>query len=259
MSGNIIYVKDVSVKLKDQIVLDSIGFEVESPSLIVVVGPNGAGKTTLLKTLLGIIKPFRGDVRVLGLNPFKDGVKVRRLVGYVPQKDRVSHETPLKVGDVVLMGILLRKKLLRFISEEDIEAAMKALAYLDMEDKWDSLFSELSGGQQRKVLIARALASDPMLLLLDEVFAGLDLESQRKLLSLLEMLKNKKRTIIVVEHELDPIINIADKILVLNRSICLYGEPHDVLSEDKLKPIYPCLRTIEKEGRRIVILGDMHA
>ncbi|MEM2342149.1 MAG: metal ABC transporter ATP-binding protein [Candidatus Bathyarchaeia archaeon] len=259
MSENIVYVKDVSVKLKNRIVLDSVGFEIEKPSLVVLVGPNGAGKTTLLKTLLGIIRPFKGEVRVLGLNPFKDGLRVRRLVGYVPQKDRVSYETPLRVGEVVLMGVLLRRGPPRLISREDMEAAMKALAYLNMEDKWDSLFSELSWGQQRRVLIARALASNPLLLLLDEVFTSLDFESQERLLALLKMLKEDGRTIIIVEHELDPIIGIADKILVLNKSVCLYGEPHEVLSEDKLKPIYPCLRTVEKEGRQIFILGDRHA
>lgn len=259
MSEKIVCVKDVSVKLRNHIILDSIGFEIEKPSLVVLVGPNGAGKTTLLKTLLGLLRPFKGEVRVLGLDPFKDGVRVRRLVGYVPQKDRVSYEMPLRVGEVVLMGILLRKSPPRLISKEDVEAAMKALAYLNMEDKWDSLFSELSGGQQRRVLIARALASNPLLLLLDEVFAGLDLEGQERLLTLLKMLRESGRTIIIAEHELDPIISIADKIMVLNKSVCLYGEPHEVLSEDKLKPIYPCLKTVEKEGRQIVILGDRHA
>lgn len=259
MSENIVYVKDVSVKIKNNIVLDSVEFEIKKPSLVMIIGPNGAGKTTLLKTLLGIVKPFKGEVKVLGLNPFKDGIKVRRLIGYVPQKDKISYETPLRVKDVVLMGILLRRKPPRFISKQDIETAMKALTYLNMEDKWESFFDELSGGYQRRVLIARALVSNPSLLLLDEVFTGLDLESQEKLLSLLKYLKEQGKTIIIVEHELDPVMNIADKVLVLNRSVCVYGEPHEVLSEDKLKPIYPYLRTIEKEGRRVVILGDRHA
>lgn len=259
MSEKIVSVKDVSVKLKNQVVLDSVEFEIEKPSLVVIVGPNGAGKTTLLKTLLGIIRPFKGEVKVLGLNPFKNGVKVRRLVGYVPQKDRISYEAPLKVIDVVLMGVLLRRNPPRLVSKKDVEMAMEALSHLDMRDKWDSFFDELSGGQQKRVLIARALASNPLLLLLDEVFAGLDFETQEKLLNLLKALKENGRTIIVVEHELDPIIDIADRILVLNKSVCLYGEPHEVLSESKLRSIYPCLRTIEKEGRRIVILGDRHA
>lgn len=259
MSEKIVSVKDVSVKLKNQVVLDSVEFEIEKPSLVVVVGPNGAGKTTLLKTLLGIIRPFKGEVKVLGLNPFKNGVKVRRLVGYVPQKDRISYEAPLKVIDVVLMGVLLRRNPPRLVSKKDVEVAMEALSHLDMRDKWDSFFDELSGGQQKRVLIARALASNPLLLLLDEVFAGLDFETQEKLLNLLKALKENGRTIIVVEHELDPVIDIADRILVLNKSVCLYGEPHEVLSESKLRSIYPCLRTIEKEGRRIVILGDRHA
>ncbi len=255
----IVSVKDVSVKLGNRIVLDNISFEVEKPSLILVLGPNGAGKTTLIKLLLGMVKPFKGSVEVLGLNPFTESTKLRSLVGYVPQKDKISYETPLRVGEVVLMGILLRKRFPRFLSKEDVESAKKALSYLGMEDKWESFFNELSGGQQRRVLIARALASDPNLLFLDEVFAGLDLESQENLLNVLSMLKEKKRTIIIIEHELEPIRDLADKILVLNRNICIYGEPSEVLSEDKLKPLYPCLRTIEKNGKQIIFLGDKHA
>ncbi|MEM1582268.1 MAG: metal ABC transporter ATP-binding protein [Candidatus Bathyarchaeia archaeon] len=259
MSEYIISIRDVSVRLNGRTVLEDISLDIEKPSLIMVVGPNGAGKTTLLKTLLGIIKPFKGEVEVLGLNPFKERAKVRRLIGYVPQRDRISSETPLRVGEVVLMGVLLRKRFPRAIFKEDIESAKNALACLNMEDKWNSFFSELSGGQQRRVLIARALASNPQLLLLDEIFAGLDFESQERMLNVLEMLKDGGRTVMIVEHELDPVIDLADKILVLNKSICAYGEPKEVLSEDKLKSIYPCLRTIEKEGRQIIILGDKHA
>jgi ABC-type Mn2+/Zn2+ transport system ATPase subunit len=259
MSEHVVSVKDVSVRLNSHTVLDDVSFDVESPSLITVVGPNGAGKTTLIKLLLGMVKPFKGSVRVLGLNPFTESIKLRNLIGYVPQRDRVSHETPLRVGEVVLMGILLKKSFPRVVSGDDVKSARRALSYLGMEDYWGSFFNELSGGQQRRVLIARALASDPMLLLLDEVFAGLDSESQENLLKVFRMLKERGRSIIIVEHEVDPIIELTDKILVLNRVVCVYGEPRRVLSEDTLKPIYPCLKTVEKEGRRIIILGDKHA
>lgn len=258
-SGSIISVRDASVRLGNRTVLEDISFEVEKPSLVMIVGPNGSGKTTLLKLLLGMLKPFKGRVEVLGLNPFEESSKVRRLVGYVPQRDKVSYETPLRVGEVVLMGPLLKKGFPRSITKEDIEGAKKALASMGMEDRWDSFFHELSGGQQRRVLIARAMASDPALLFLDEVFAGLDSQSQENLLSLLKALKENRRTVVIVEHELDPIIDLADRVLVLNGKVCAYGEPSEVLSEDKLKPLYPCLRTLEKEGRRIVILGDKHA
>ncbi|MEM1674765.1 MAG: metal ABC transporter ATP-binding protein [Candidatus Bathyarchaeia archaeon] len=258
METPIISINKVTVKISNHIVLENISFEVEKPSLLLVIGPNGAGKTTLLKTLLGITRPYRGEVRVFGLNPLKEQMKVRRLIGYVPQKDKISYETPLTVGDVVLMGVLLRKSPPRTVSEKDIEMARRALAYLGMEDEWSSLFSELSGGQQRRVLIARALSSNPLLLLLDEVFAGLDLESQENLLNILREFKESGRTVIVVEHELDPIVTLADRVLVLNRCIHAYGEPNSVLSEEKLKRIYPHLKLIEKNGRRIIVLGDRH-
>ena len=251
--------KNVSVKLGERIVLDDISFEIEKPSLVLVVGPNGAGKTTLIKLLLGMVKPFKGFVKVLGLNPFTEGLKLRSLIGYVPQKDKVSYEVPLKVGEVALMGILLRKGFPRIPQKEDIKAARKALEYLGMEDYWDSPFNELSGGQQKRVLIARALASNPIILFLDEVFAGLDVESQERLLNVLRMLKENGRTIMVIEHELDPIISLTDRILVLNKTICVYGDPVDVLNEDKLKTVYPYVKAVEREGRRMLILGDRHA
>ncbi|MBO3800670.1 MAG: metal ABC transporter ATP-binding protein [Candidatus Brockarchaeota archaeon] len=259
MSQPIISLRDVSVRLNGHAVLEDVSFNVESPSFITIVGPNGAGKTTLIKLLLGMIKPIKGSVKVLGMNPFTESEKLRSLVGYVPQKDRISYETPLMVWEVVLMGIFLRKRFPRTISSSDLESARKALECLGMEGYWEYFFNELSGGQQRRVLIARALASDPVLLLLDEVFAGLDSESQQYLLNVFKMLRDRNRTILIVEHELDPIMELTEKILVLNKTVCAYGDPNEVLSEDKLKPIYPCLRTVEKEGRRIFILGDKHA
>ncbi|MBO3839801.1 MAG: metal ABC transporter ATP-binding protein [Thermoproteota archaeon] len=259
MSEPVVSVRNASVRLDGRTVLENISFDVESPSFVTIVGPNGAGKTTLIKLLLGMVKPFKGSVKVLGMDPFSESSRLRNLVGYVPQKDRVSYETPLRVWEVVLMGVLLRKRFPRITSAEDLESARRALTYLGMDEYWDYFFNQLSGGQQRRVLIARALASDPALLLLDEVFAGLDSESQEYLLNVFRMLKEKGRTIIIVEHEIDPIMELTDKIMILNKFICVYGDPDEVLSEDKLKPIYPCLRTVEREGRRIFILGDKHA
>ncbi|MEM2239516.1 MAG: metal ABC transporter ATP-binding protein [Candidatus Bathyarchaeia archaeon] len=239
--------------------MDSVSFEVEKPLVLMIVGPNGAGKTTLIKLMLGIIKPLKGSVEILGLNPLTDGLKLRMLSGYVPQKDRISYEVPLKVGEVVLMGILLKKRFPRVVSREDFEKAKEALEYMGMYDYWDVPFNELSGGQQRRVLISRALASNPQILFLDEVFAGLDVESQEKLLNIFKSLKENGRSIVIVEHEFDPIVELADKILVLNRTVCVYGEPSNVLNEDILKNTYPCVKTVEREGKRMVILGDRHA
>ncbi|MEM3144398.1 MAG: metal ABC transporter ATP-binding protein [Thermoproteota archaeon] len=259
MSQPVISLRDVSVRLNNHTVLEDVSFDVESPSFITIVGPNGAGKTTLIKLLLGMIKPVKGSVKVLGMDPFKESERLRSLVGYVPQRDRVSYETPLRVWEVVLMGVFLKKRFPRTISSSDLESARIALEYLGMSEYWEYFFNELSGGQQRRVLIARALASDPVLLLLDEVFSGLDSESQQYLLNVFRMLRDRNRTILIVEHEVDPIMELTEKILVLNKTVCAYGNPNEVLSEDKLKPIYPCLKMIEKEGRRIFILGDKHA
>ncbi|MGQ9478883.1 MAG: metal ABC transporter ATP-binding protein [Thermoproteota archaeon] len=259
MGVPVISVEKVSVRFNNRVVLEDVSFHIDKPSVLTVLGPNGAGKTTLIRLLLGLVKPFKGSVRVLGMNPFIEGSKLRKMVGYVPQRDRVSYEIPLRVGEVVMMSKLLRKPLLKAVSSIDVESARMALSHLGMVEYWDNVFNELSGGQQRRVLIARALASDPALLLLDEVFTGLDLKSQEHLLSLLKILKENGKSIVLVEHEIYPLIDLTDTVLILNRTVCTYGDPYVVLSEENLKSLYPCARILEKEGSRLVILGDKHA
>ncbi len=163
-------VKDLAVKYPNgELALYNVNFDIESPTFMAIVGPNGSGKSTLLKTALGLIKPVRGQVKVLGYDSVRESKKIRKLVRYVPQRDRIGLSVPLKVKDIVLMSRLLKKPPPRFASSKDKEIARESLKRVNMADLWDRPFPELSGGQRQRVLVARALAGDGPILMLDDL------------------------------------------------------------------------------------------
>ncbi|RLG50572.1 MAG: metal ABC transporter ATP-binding protein [Thermoproteota archaeon] len=241
-------------------VLDDVSFELDVGELLCVMGPNGAGKTTLLKAILGIIKPLSGEVRVLGMNPAVKPLEVRRLVGYVPQRERIDPTLPVTVRDVVLMGRVPKLSPLRSFSTADITAAREAAKALEVLDLWREPFGHLSGGQQQRVLIARALASDPKILLLDEPLSGVDSHTQSIIVSLLGKLSERGITTVLVTHNVTPFLEVTDKLLILNRRVIAYGPPEDVLERPEVADMYgERYKVITYEGRRIVVCGDVHA
>lgn len=161
-----------------------------------IVGPNGGGKTTLLKLILGLLSPAAGTIRLFGESP-KRG---RRLVGYMPQQLQHDNRFPVDVVDVVLMGRIENASPLGFFGRGDREQALAALHEVGLADRARSRFAELSGGQQRRVLIARALAGQPKLLLLDEPTANLDLRVEEEFFEMLQLL-NQRLTIVMVSHD----------------------------------------------------------
>jgi len=179
-----------------------------------MVGPNGGGKTTLLRLVLGLLTPNRGTVRVLGLRP----EKARKRVGYMPQHAHVDPQFPVTVTDVVLMGRLSPGRTLGPYRRDDRQRARAALAETDALHLEDRGFSALSGGQRQRVLIARALACEPELLLLDEPTASLDPSIQDELYELLHRLKHRM-TVVLVSHDVSVVSKHVDKILCVNQSI----------------------------------------
>jgi len=168
----------LTVRLNGFEALSNVTLSLNHPTFTAIIGPNGAGKTTLLKTILGLIRPQSGNIRVMGLDPIKEPKKVRSMVGYVPQRDRTSIFVPMKTKDVVMMSRLASKRPPRWATEYDEIVVRKVLRIVGVEDLADRRFDELSGGQQQKVLIARAIVSEPRLLLLDEPFNGIDVRSR---------------------------------------------------------------------------------
>ena len=211
-------------------VLEAVNFQVDRGDMVGIIGPNGSGKSTLIKTVLGLIKPLRGEVSVLGI----DGVPQRHLVGYTPQTELVDWDFPVTVADVALMGRYSRRGLFHRTTKEDREAADASLELVKMFDLRDRLIGELSGGQRRRVLLARAMAHSPELLLLDEPMAGLDATAQHQLLDLLDELRAKGATVVLSTHDLSCVSSRCDKAACLNRRLIAYGKPSEVLNEQVL-------------------------
>ena len=198
-----------------------------------IIGPNGGGKTTLLKIILGLLKPDKGDVLVFNKKP----KGARDLIGYVPQFLEIDLDCPVNVLDIVLMGILNRKKIFQKYNAEDFGLAKEALDFVDLWDLKNKQIGELSGGQRQRVYIARALIRKPKLLILDEPTASIDEKSEREFWELLKEI-NKTAAIIIVSHDIGVIFKNVNKIACLNKQ--LYCHNADELTQETLDKTYKC-------------------
>jgi zinc transport system ATP-binding protein len=195
-------------------VLEDINLTVQALDFVGLIGPNGGGKTTLLKVLLGLVQPQRGTVKILD-RPVAQG---RRYIGYVPQLLELDRDFPIQVRDVVRMGRLGKRKLFRRYNRKDQEIVQRCLEQVNMVDKCDRPIGELSGGERQRVYIARALASEPKILLLDEPTANVDSHIQRSIYELLREL-NQYITIVMISHDLGAISTYVKTIGCLNRRL----------------------------------------
>ncbi|HCP22653.1 MAG: metal ABC transporter ATP-binding protein [SAR202 cluster bacterium] len=223
-------VRDLWAGYDGRPVLEAVNLQIDRGDMVGIIGPNGSGKSTLIKTVLGLVKPLRGDVSVLG----STGTPERHLVGYTPQTELVDWNFPVTVSDVALMGRYSRRGLFRRTTSEDREAADAALEMVKMLDLRDRLIGELSGGQRRRVLLARAMAHNPKLLLLDEPMAGLDATVQHQLLDLMDELRDNGTTVILSTHDLSCVSQRCDKAACLNHRLIAFGKPSEVLNEQVL-------------------------
>ena len=230
-------------------VLDEVTFEVERGEFVGIIGPNGSGKSTLLKTIAGIHPIECGAAWVLGSDPRELD---KRRIGYVPQAEAVNWSFPVTVGDVVLMGRYGRLGLFHRPSSADRKAVDEALAEVGMAEWRDSQIGQLSGGQRQRTFVARALAQDPDLLLLDEPIAGVDAASQHAIFTLLEKRNRAGTTIIASTHDLSCVATWFGKVLCLNHHVVACGPPDEVLTRDTLAATFgshPLLIAGESEVR----------
>ncbi len=214
-------------------VLEGIDLRVKERDFLGIIGPNGGGKTTLLRVILGLVKPSRGRVTVLGGSP----ERTRRSVGYVPQYSLFDRDFPASVWDVVLTGRLGHAPRLRRYRAEDRTAAVEALRLVEMFDLKDRKMGTLSWGQRQRVLIARALATEPKVLLLDEPTAALDARVEVGLYDLLQRL-NDEIAIVLVSHDIGVISACVKTIACLNRKL-VYHASNDI-TPDVLEEAYQC-------------------
>lgn len=250
----VIEFEDVDFSYNSSPVLEGVELAVRAGEFIAVLGPNGAGKSTMLKLILGLLKPLRGSVRVLGFEAFKERKKFIDKIGYLPQREDLILEAPLSVLEVVKLPMMAKG---RKVSREEVRRVLSVVGMDGMERK---LFKELSGGQQQKVLLARALLPDPDILLLDEPFNGVDVPSQKKIIGILSEMRSKGKTVIVVVHNINPLLHEIDRVVLLNRKIIACGKPNEVFSEENIVKAYgasiPVL--ICEDGFTHPLYGDQH-
>jgi zinc transport system ATP-binding protein len=214
-------------------ILEDINLSVRSGNFIGLIGPNGDGKTTLLKVLLGLIQPTRGDVRIFGQN-----VRAGRThIGYVPQMVEFDHEFPISVWEVVCTGWINKRRLLSPYTAEDNDIAVEALRQVEMLDLYQQPISQLSSGQRQRVYIARALAVEPRLLLLDEPLANVDIQASANIYDLLAKL-NEHITILMVSHDIGVISSYVKTVGCLNYSLYYHGEKQ--VTAEMLEAAYHC-------------------
>jgi zinc transport system ATP-binding protein len=229
----VVRLEDIWVYYDGIPILEGVSLSVEKGDFLGIIGPNGGGKTTLLKVILGLITPSRGTVYVLNKSPKSS----RHLIGYVPQYNLFDRDFPVNVRDTVLMGCSGNRGLIRRYSKEDKERTRHVLETVGMVSYQNQQLGKLSGGEQQRVFIARALVSRPSLLLLDEPTANIDSAMQTDFYELLESLK-RDITIIMVSHDISAISVYVDKIACLNRELYYHGSRE--IEPEVLEATYKC-------------------
>lgn len=227
-------VRDLSVRYHVQPVLDHIAFTLPRGKLVGVIGPNGAGKSTLLKAILGLVPIESGAVLVAG----KPLLRRAGQVAYVPQRDEINWRFPATIADVVMMGRYGRLGWMRRPGTYDRAVVQHCLEQVGMADRAGCAIAELSGGQQQRVFLARALAQEPEVLLLDEPISGVDAPTQESILAILEVLATQGKTLLLTTHDLRCNMNHFDALLALNRRVIALGPVEQVLMPEVLTSTY---------------------
>lgn len=238
-----IEIHDLTVSYDKRPVLWNIDVAIPEGQIIGVIGPNGAGKSTLIKAILGLIPADSGWVRIYG-EPL---AKQRNAVGYVPQRESVDWDFPVTVRDVVLMGTYGRLGLFRRPGPKEFELCEQSLAQVAMGSFADRQISNLSGGQRQRVFLARALAQQSRIYLLDEPFVGVDAATEAAIIELLRSMKREGRTLLVVHHDLQTVPEYFDSLLMLNMRLVAFGPTREVFTESLLHKTY---------GGRLTILSE---
>ncbi len=211
-------------------VLEDVSLSIGPGEFVALVGPNGSGKSTLLRVLLGVLAPRSGSVSLLGTPPHD--LRDRSQLGYVPQRPSLASEVPATVAEIVAAGRLERGRWWRRMGDADRRAVQHALESVGLDTESERPLNELSGGQQQRAFIARALASEPQLLVLDEPIAGVDAESQRRFRdSLVHLIDDHGAGVLLVSHELSAVAHDLDRVIVLKGHVLFDGPPAELAAE----------------------------
>jgi len=239
----ILDVRHLSVNYEGRGALENITFHLHTGERVAVVGPNGAGKSTLFKVVAGVMPPTSGEVKISGYGP-----RGHICIAYVPQRSQVDWRFPASVADVVMMGRIGQVGFFRWPRRADWDIVHAALEAVDMDPLANRQIGELSGGQQQRTFLARAMAQEAELVLLDEPLNGLDTPSQEAILSLLDKLRQQTITVMVATHDLGQAASHFDRVMLLNHQLIRLGLPQDVLTSTNLLRAYG--------GHAQLILGE---
>ncbi|WAA10113.1 metal ABC transporter ATP-binding protein [Fervidibacillus albus] len=228
-------IRDLTVFYDDVLALEQINLTVQKGDFLTIIGPNGGGKSTLIKSILGLVSPTVGLIKIFGIPTRKS----HGSVGYVPQFSKFDRKFPISVIEVVLMGRLTaRSGFFHKYVKEDWEKAEEILARLHLSDLKDRQIGQLSGGQLQRVLIARAMVGNPAIYLLDEPTASVDSESKTFIYELLRQLNEEGKTIVLVTHDTNVVAHYSRSIACLNQKLHYHGDPE--LTTEILEEMYGC-------------------
>ncbi len=243
----VLEIHDLTVSYERKPVLWDIDLSIPKGSLVGVIGPNGAGKSTLIKAVMGLLPLSSGYVKLMD----KTLNEVRDKISYVPQRESVDWDFPISVFEVVLMGRYGKMGLMRCPSKKDKEVALQSLEQVGMSAFASRQISQLSGGQQQRVFLARALAQEADLYLMDEPFVGVDAATESAIITLLREMREEGKTVIVVHHDLQSAADYFDWVVLLNMRLVASGQTKTTLTKDLLEETY---------GGRLTVLsavGDL--
>lgn len=228
-----IKVNNLSVTYSNaKLALYNASCQVESGTITALVGPNGGGKSTLFKSIMGFLKPAQGKITVGGLSLEK--AQKQQLMAYVPQADEVDWNFPVSVYDVVMMGRYGYMNFLRIPNLKDRRLVRESLERVGMSEFRHRQIGELSGGQRKRVFLARALAQEGKVILLDEPFTGVDVKTERRIIALLMQLRAEGHTILVSTHDLTSISTFCDRTILLNKTVLAAGTTAETFTEENL-------------------------
>ena len=243
-ASTVLETHDLTVAYDKKPVLYGVDVSIAPGQLVGIMGPNGAGKSTLIKAIMGLLEPTSGWIRIFG----QPNTSQRKRMSYVPQRGEVDWDFPVTVMDLVLMGRYGHLGLFRRPGKRDREIAWQSLEKVNMIPYAGRQISNLSGGQQQRIFLARALAQEADLYLMDEPFAGVDAATESTIIKLLHELRSRGKTILVVHHDLPTARQYFDSLLLLNMRLIAYGAVDEVFREDLLQRAY---------GGRLTILSEV--
>ena len=224
---NAIEIKNLTVAYGENIALEDLNLNIEVGSLMALVGPNGAGKSTLIKTILKFLKQITGEIKINA-----------KTLAYVPQRNSVDWDFPTTLFDVVEMGCYGRVGLFKRVNKEEKQKVLKAIEQVGMLDFKDRQISELSGGQQQRAFIARALVQEADIYLMDEPFQGVDSKTEKSIVNILKKLRDEKKTVIVVHHDLQTVKDYFDYVTFINVSVIASGPVEEIFTPENIEKTY---------------------